>query len=107
MIPGSRRVAGGALVLATAVHGAVLAFQPAPPAVAIEGGAAGGLAALGTSFADLAAGTASPAPVTEAALAEPVETAPVIATERATAPAARELPVVALSARAPAAAARK
>ncbi|MDA7965250.1 TonB family protein [Ruegeria sp.] len=64
MIPRSRAIALGAILLATAAHGLALHDFSEPDTTLFQGGGDAQVAALGSSFKDFAAGTATPAPAT-------------------------------------------
>ncbi|MGR3376848.1 energy transducer TonB family protein [Salipiger abyssi] len=76
MIAKSRVLKGVALLLACSAHGALaLALLPGSEAIEIEGSDGAAEARLGSSFADMAAGTISATPPEEPTEAEPVEEA--------------------------------
>lgn len=76
MIANSRVLKGVALILACSAHGALaLALLPGNEAIEIEGSDGAAEAQLGSSFADMAAGTLSATPPEEPTEAEPVEEA--------------------------------
>ncbi|WP_417723742.1 energy transducer TonB family protein [Salipiger sp.] len=89
MIARSRTVKCLAVLLAGSAHGALaLALMPDPAPVEIEGSSGGAEVRLGTSFADMAAGTLTAETAGEVTeTAPPAATEPLRALERAEAPA--------------------